>query len=315
MSTPAPTHPLIGKFLEELRLEKDAPVTTLDAYRCDLTQFAEFVSAEGLIKGDPPNLARAGKLGVRAFIASRAGKDAPSSVRRKLSAIRRFYNYLRKRGLADENPARLVRGPKKEKRLPEYLTADETAALLDRAPDDRHRLRNLALLELLYSSGARISEATGADVADADLQTGVLRVMGKRRKPRLVMIGRPAAQAISAYIAATVDERRKEYGDAGGGPLFLSARGTRLSRQSAYNAARKYGLATVPGRNVTPHKLRHSFATHLLEGGANLREIQEMLGHASLSTTQVYTHLSPEHLREEYERAHPRARRREDRQR
>ncbi|MCZ7583989.1 MAG: tyrosine-type recombinase/integrase [Deltaproteobacteria bacterium] len=169
-----------------------------------------------------------------------------------------------------------------------------------------------ALLEVLYSTGARVTEIVGANVSDLDLDVGLLKVLGKRRKQRLVMIGDFAARAMRRYIDETREVRKTNFETVDASPLFLTRNGKRLSRQSAHNVARRYGLEAGLGKRVTPHKLRHSFATALLEGGGNLREIQELLGHASLSTTQIYTHLSPERLRAEYDKAHPRGRRAKD---
>ncbi len=299
--------PLIEDFLEEIRLEKDAPATTRDAYRVDLSQFSDFLAAEKLVAAieDYPDLTQADRLCVRAFIASRSEKDSKSTLRRKLSAIRSFYTFLHKSGMVTKNPAKLVSQSKKDKLLPEVMSIGETQKLFTSRPEDKLALRNLALLEMLYSTGARVSEIVNADLDDMDLDVGLLKVLGKRRKERLVMIGDAARQAMETYIAQTSELRRKLHDGPDKGPLFLTRNGKRLSRESAGHIARKYGLASGAGRRVTPHTFRHSFATHMLEGGANLREIQEMLGHASLSTTQIYTHLSVEHIRDIYEKTHP----------
>ena len=300
--------PLVEEFLKEMRLEKDAPATTRDAYRVDLTQYSEFLGAEKLvgISGEYPDLSQADRLCVRAFIASRSEKDSKSTLRRKLSAIRSFYNFLRRSGRVGQNPARLVSQSKKRELLPEVMSVKETRSLLDSEIKGELALRDLALLEMLYSTGARVSEIVGANLENLDADLGVLKVLGKRRKERLVMIGDPAKETFQAYLEQTDCLRRKLFGDAMKGPLFLTRHGKRLSRESAGHIAKKYGLASGVGRHVTPHTFRHSFATHMLERGANLREIQEMLGHASLSTTQIYTHLSVEHIRDVYEKSHPR---------
>ncbi len=299
--------PLIEQFLEEMRLEKDAPTTTRDAYRVDLTQYSNYLLGENLVpvKNDYPDLTEADRLCVRAFIAFRSEKDSKSTLRRKLSAIRSFYSYLRKSGQILQNPARLVAQSKKKELLPEVMTVLDTQNVLNSRLDGELAHRDLALLEMLYSTGARVSEIVGADLGDMDRELGTLRVLGKRRKERLVMIGEAAKQAMKIYVEQTAALRQRHFGGAGKGPFFLTRGGKRLSRESAGHIARKYGLASGSGRHVTPHTFRHCFATHMLERGANLREIQEMLGHARLSTTQIYTHLSVEHIREIYEKAHP----------
>lgn len=300
---------LIEAFLTELRLERNSPETTLSSYRNDLCQFADFLTEKRLVpvNDGAADLTRADRYAVRAFAAHRAATDAKSTVRRKLSAIRRFYHDLRVKGLVDKNPAAHVPGPKRDKPLPRVLTVEEASNLLKPAGGEPLDLRDAALLELLYSTGARVSEAVGADLPDLDLDLGALKVLGKRRKQRMVMVGEPAAKALRAYLADSAKLRRGRY-EPGEGPIFLTRDGKRLSRQAAYTIARKHGLVSGTLARVTPHALRHSFATHMLEGGANLREVQEMLGHASLSTTQVYTHLSVEHIRDSYENAHPRGR-------
>ena len=310
-ATQSATHSAwIDAFLEELRLERDAPATTRASYRNDLLQFDEFVKQMKLVPvvDGQADLRAADRYVVRAFVAERSKTDAKSSVARKLSAIRRFYHFLRVRGEIERNPARLVAGPKKPKPLPRVLTVDEAKTLLDRVPTGEHAVRDRALMELLYSTGARVSEVVGADLGDLDLDLGTLKVLGKRRKQRLCMVGEAAANAVRDYLRACAAVRARRWGAADAGPIFLTREGERLSRQAAYSLARRHGLAAGMPTRVTPHALRHSFATHLLEGGTNLREIQDMLGHASLSTTQVYTHLSVEHVRAAYEKAHPHAR-------
>ncbi|MCB9476138.1 MAG: tyrosine recombinase XerC [Deltaproteobacteria bacterium] len=306
------SHPLIDSFLENLRLENDASEHTRLAYKTDLLQFGEFLAAQKLVpvREERPDLSRADRLCVRAFLAHRADSDGKATLRRKLVAIRRFYHYLRTAGQVEANPARGIIGPKKDKALPEFLTAPEVGRLLDAPHDDKSASRNLALLEVLYSTGARISEIVQADLADVDRELGTLKVMGKGRKQRIVILGDAAIRALAQYGRETAAIRRAKYGAPDDGPIFLNDKNDRLSRQSAYYVARKYGLESAVGKRVTPHRLRHSFATHMLEGGGNLRQIQELLGHASLSSTQVYTHLSVEHLREAYESAHPRGRKR-----
>ncbi len=247
---------------------------------------------------------------IRAYLSHAAGAAGAVSLARKLSAIRSLYRFLVREGLAEANPARAVATPRRPRRLPEVLPEDEVAALVESprlaAPLER---RDRAFLELLYASGLRVSELTGLDVGDADLGAGLVRVLGKRQKERIVPFGRPAAEALRRYLeeARPVLAAGAERGR-GGEALFLNHRGGRLTSRSVARRlegwTRRAGLA----RHVHPHVLRHCFATHLLGNGADLRGIQELLGHASLSTTQRYTHLDWKRLAEVYDSAHPRAR-------
>ncbi len=298
--------PDIERFLAYLETERRASPHTRKAYRVDLEQYAGHLAAAGepLVPSSPAR--------IRAYLSAAAGSAGAVSLARKLSAIRSLYRFLVREGLADSNPARAVATPRRPRRLPEVLPEDEVATLVESprlaAPLER---RDRAFLELRYASGLRVSELTGLEVGDIDLSAGLVRVMGKRRKERIVPFGRPAAEAIRRYL----EEARPALAAApgrgrGGEALFLNHRGGRLTSRSVARRldgwTRKAGLA----RHVHPHVLRHCFATHLLGNGADLRGIQELLGHASLSTTQRYTHLDWKRLAEVYDAAHPRARRR-----
>jgi integrase/recombinase XerC len=304
MVTAATQVPEVQRFEAYLRVERRASAHTLKAYLADLAQYTAYLAERraALIPSSPAL--------VRGFIASSAGAAGPVSLARKLSAVRSFYRYLVKEGLASTNPARAVASPRQPRRLPEVLPEEEAAALVE-APGQEGtplRLRDRAFLELLYASGLRVSELTGLDVRGVDLVQGLVRVLGKRRKERLVPIGRPARQAIARYLATArpVLAARLE-GRAAGDALFLNFRGGRLTGRSVARRldgwVKQVGLA----RHVHPHVLRHCFATHLLSNGADLRGIQELLGHASLSTTQRYTHLDWKRLATVYDQAHPRA--------
>ena len=304
MSTAATQEPEVQRFEAYLRVERRASAHTLKAYLADLAQYAAYLAERGapLIPSSPAL--------VRGFIASSTGTAGPVSLARKLSAVRSFYRYLVKEGLAPSNPARAVASPKRPRRLPDVLPEEEAAALVEAPSQDGTplHLRDRAFLELLYASGLRVSELTGLDVGGVDLAQGLVRVLGKRRKERLVPVGRPAREAIARYLATArpVLAARPE-GRAAGDALFLNFRGGRLTSRSVARLIDGWVKRVGLPRHVHPHVLRHCFATHLLSNGADLRGIQELLGHASLSTTQRYTHLDWKRLATVYDQAHPRA--------
>jgi integrase/recombinase XerC len=246
---------------------------------------------------------------VRAFLVAlhARGLDA-SSVARKLAAVRSWLKFLVRRGVLERNPAREIRGPRLARKLASFLDVDEAKALVESrsarearrpAPPSWQSTRNTAMLELLYASGLRVSELTGLDVADVDLDTRTVHVLGKGRKERIVPYGMAAARALSAWFAARGPRR---------GPVFLGMRGDRINVREVYGIVRAAARAAGIGRTVSPHTLRHTFATHLLGRGADLRGIQELLGHSRLSTTQRYTHVGADQLLKVYDAAHPRAR-------
>jgi integrase/recombinase XerD len=296
----------IEDYLTYLRVERGLSAATLRAYAADL---ADFAAGEAVARhwAEGPEKARE-HLAWRTRRGSSTvpGRGlAPTSLRRRAASIRGFYRFAYGDGLIDRDVAAHLDLPRQPRLLPETLTVAEVEALLEAAPD----LRARALLELLYAAGLRVSEALGLDLEDLSLDGGVVRVIGKGDKERLVPVGDVALDWLGAWIRegrpALVALHHVE--PVRGGPLFLGDRGARLARQQAFAvvkvAARRAGL---PER-VSPHTLRHSFATHLLEGGADLRIVQELLGHASISTTQLYTHVTGERVREVYSRAHPRA--------
>lgn len=292
-------HEEIALFLQYLQSERNASPHTLAAYRRDLEQFSTFVRQQL----DPDlKIQQLTHLHIRRYLAAIHKEVRKSSSGRKLAAIRSLCKFLLRRGIIDTNPAELVSTPKKEKKLPFHLNIDEVTTLVEAAhAPEILSLRDRAILELLYSSGLRVSELTGLDVAGVDREQSLVRVLGKGGKERLVPVGSKAAVALATYL----QERGNPPLEA---PLFTNARGGRLTRRSVARIVDRYMLHLTTRKKASPHTLRHTFATHLLEGGADLRAIQEMLGHASLSTTQKYTHVSIDRLLEVYDKAHPKAR-------
>lgn len=292
----------IEEFCRYLGTERNVSPHTLKAYRTDLEMFMEFVRAD---QGGEASVEAVTHLTVRRYLATLNRACAKSTSGRKLAAIRSFFKHLAREGKVRKNPAELVSTPKKEKKVPFHLDIDEVTALVT-APDgaDLLILRDRAVLETLYSCGIRVSELTGLDVGGVDLESGLVRVLGKGGKERIVPLGSHAAAAVADYLAA----RNHPPIDA---PLIINSRGGRLTSRSVGRIVDRYILKLAAMKKVSPHTLRHTFATHLLEGGADLRAIQELLGHASLSTTQKYTHVSIDRLMEVYDQAHPKARKKE----
>ena len=302
-------------YLDHLAVERGLARNTLLSYRRDLTGYLRFLTALGVT--DPAAVTEiqvAGYLGSLRAPADGSTPLAASSAARALVAARGWHRYLVAEGQAAADPSRDVHPPRSAQRLPKALTIEQVTTLLDAAGrgDDPRGLRDAALLEFLYATGARISEAVGLDVDDIDPAAGVVRLFGKGSKERMVPVGSYAWRAIEAYRVrgrpALAGGRGRRGASRMTPALFLNVRGSRLSRQSAWQvlreAAERAGI-TVP---VSPHTLRHSFATHLLAGGADVRSVQELLGHASVTTTQIYTLVTVDALREVYATAHPRAR-------
>lgn len=288
---------LLESFTKHLSDERNYSEHTVKAYRGDLENFRDFLLKEEKEIEDT-DIAT-----INAYVSTLYGKNSPSSVERKVSAIRSFFSYLVRKGLATQNPAKLVRTPKKEKHLPVFLSVDEVFNLVDVKDSEKNplRVRDRAILELLYSSGLRVSELAGATLADLSMGEAIMRVRGKGNKERIVPVGSKALSALGEYL--DIRETLKPASDR----IFLNSRGGGITTRSLARIIKKYGLVSGISKNVSPHVLRHSFATHLLAGGADLRAIQEMLGHASLSTTQRYTHLSVERIMEVYDKTHPNA--------
>jgi integrase/recombinase XerC len=286
---------LVPAFLRYLAAERGASAHTLRSYAADLAELQTFLRGARV-----PGLAAADARVLRGYLAWLHGRGlAKSSIARKLASVRSCYRFLARRELVAANPARQLASPRLPRRLPSVLPKDESKDLLDAPSEDTLAgRRDRALLELLYASGLRVAECCGLDLEDLDRRHGTVRVMGKGSKERVVPVGEIALEALDAYL-----DRR----GGGNGPLFRNARGTRLSTRSVHSIVRRRARAAGLARRVTPHTLRHTFATHLLGEGADLRFIQELLGHSRLSTTQRYTHVSPEHLMKVYDAAHPRA--------
>ncbi|MEM7166963.1 MAG: tyrosine recombinase XerC [Planctomycetota bacterium] len=286
-------------FLRHLRDERDLSPETLRAYQKDLEQMQEFFEVEEL-----RSLASMDTHQVRRYLAFLNGQNySKSTVVRKLAAIRGYFRYLTAEGIAPENPFAGVRSPKVEKTLPHFLTVNEVTRLLEAPPKDHHRgLRDRAILETLYSSGLRVSELVGLNWDDIDLEQGLIHARGKGRKERLIPLGSYSVQALQRYWA----EIPGEWKEATPCPVFFNRFGRRISDRSIRKILDKYISQIGLDRRTSPHSLRHSFATHLLDRGANLRVVQELLGHKHLATTQIYTHLTHERLQEVYKKAHPR---------
>jgi integrase/recombinase XerC len=298
----------IDGFGRHLRVERNLSVHTLEGYLNDLDQFRTFLEmpgtpggAEGAIPTDP--------MVIRAFLASlHREKLRKVTISRKVAALRSFYRYLLREGVVAVNPAELIQLPRLEKYIPVVLSADEMLALLQvQFPEDAAGWRDRAMIELFYSAGIRLSELTGLNREDVHFQEGLIKVRGKGRKERIVPFGRPALQAIETYL----QKRRELLREGADGKveeaLFLSTRGKRMNPRGVARVVERVVRQSGIGRKISPHALRHTFATHLLDAGADLRSIQEMLGHKSLSTTQKYTSVSVSRLMEIYDRAHPRA--------
>ncbi len=288
----------LNRFFIYLSTERSVSPHTVTAYKNDLEQFVRFLAA-GATPPSHPELVD--HLDIRRYLAHLHGELKKSSIGRKLASVRAWYRYLLREGVVAKNPAELITAPKKEERAPFHLTIDEITALVE-APgvETVIALRNRAILEILYSCGIRLSELTGLHVRDIDLEGRVVRVLGKGNKERIIPLGGQAAVAVADYLKG----RHDPPGDT---PFLLNSRGGRLTGRSVARIVDNYLIKLATMKKVSPHTLRHTFATHLLEGGADLRAIQELLGHASLSTTQKYTHVSIDRLMEVYDKAHPRA--------
>lgn len=297
----------IEAFGDHLRHERNASPRTIDAYLADLRALVEWTRSEGL------TVEKVGQLDIailRAYLAFLYRKLAPSSVSRKVSSIKSFYKFLGARKVVSEDPAALLRAPKLPKKLPKFLTPDDAVGLMALPDDETPRgQRDIAILELLYGAGLRVSELASLDLGQLDLDEGTVRVLGKGSKERIVPLGRHARSALEQWL-----EARASFGKQGPreDALFTNTRGRRLSVRSVQRLVKRTTALLGTSEGVGPHTLRHSYATHMLASGAGLREIQQLLGHASLRTTQRYTHVTVEHLAEVYDSAHPKAHRKED---
>ena len=307
---------LLEQFLTHIGVERGLAQSTVDAYASDLRRYLDWLEARGA-----QGPAAVTRQDVEDYVADLDGAgESGRSKARRLASIHAFHRFALAQQAVASDVAATVKAPKGAGTLPDVLTVDEVARLLEAVPqpggagvagvEDAVLVRDRALLELMYATGARVSEIVGADVDDMDFDERVIRVTGKGSKQRLVPVGGYACQALQRYLdeARPVLERRKRSGSAERRALFLNKRGCRLSRQSVWEVVKAAGERAHITKPLHPHTLRHSFATHLIQGGADVRTVQELLGHASVTTTQIYTHVSPESLIEAYLTAHPRAR-------
>jgi integrase/recombinase XerC len=306
-------------FLDFLKLNRNASAHTVRAYESDLSQFLDHAAAAAGVKPGHLEPERIDRGVIRSFLAEiykQGGSRATSA--RKLAAVRTFLRYLRREGLIDADPGALVATPKREVRIPAHLSEDEVTKLVAAPADDSpFGRRDRAILELFYASGLRLSELVGLDLEDVNLSAKMVRVLGKGGKQRIVPFNRSAAAALRAYFGDRERLMRARAGhqapaphgrrNKGGDPLFVNYRGTRLTVRSVDRLVRRHVAASSTRMGISPHALRHSFATHLLQHGADLRAIQELLGHARLTTTQRYTHVNAAQLLDVYQKAHPRA--------
>jgi integrase/recombinase XerC len=302
----------IGEFDRHMKVERNLSEHTRYGYLTDLKQFQTFLEGTDLKSVPSSGVEEAipiDPLVIRSFLASLyRGKYRKVTISRKVAALRSFYRYLHREGKVAVNPAELVQLPRCEKYIPVVLSVDEMLALLQvKFSDDAAGRRDRTMIELFYSTGIRLSELTGLDLGDIRPNEGLVKVKGKGRKERIVPVGRPALQALEAYLQKR-PELRKEGADIDEEKaFFLSTRGKRMNPRGVARVVERVVRESGIGRRISPHALRHTFATHLLDAGADLRSIQEMLGHRSLSTTQKYTSVSVSRLMEIYDRSHPRA--------
>jgi integrase/recombinase XerC len=297
-------HSAIAQFLRFLNVERNAAALTTKSYREDLTSLADYLTQA---YGRTPAPAEITPLDLRGYVSAlhEAGY-AKTSVARRLASLRTFYKFAQREGLAESNPAKPLRNPRRDRKLPHFLSTDEVGRLLNAPPAATAMgLRDRAILETMYSAGLRVGEAVGVNDGDLDLAEGLVRIRGKGRRERLAPIGSFAAKALIRWLKVRRLSDKEPKGQLA--PVFTNKFGRRLTTRSVHRMLLKYLKQTSLDLRTTPHTLRHSFATHLLDRGADIRSVQELLGHKSLVTTQIYTHVSTAGLRAVYEKAHPRA--------
>ena len=302
----------IELFFKYLKNEKGYSKHTERSYRVDLVQFASFLQQDNVRfqkeKQRDFSIEDIHAPAVRKYVGSLYGDLKRSTIARKLSAVRSFFLFLEKEGLIKANPAAEVQSPKLGKFIPSHLPVDDVFRLMD-LPDRKNPLglRDLAILEVLYSCGIRVAELAGMNVSSVDDEQHLVKVLGKGDKERIVPIGRQALRAVKTYLSATREIRKKNVSTGSEDPLFINFRGGRLTTRSIGRIVKRYARMGGLTEEISPHSMRHTFATHLLDGGLDLRSIQELLGHKSLATTQKYTHVSLKNLMEVYDKAHPRS--------
>ena len=303
---------LLTQFLEHLRYERNVSEHTLRNYQSDLEQFVDHIAPAHHKNGKRnfPELTDIDHITIREWLATlHTAQKKKSSIARKLAALRTFFQFLVREGVVEQNPAKLIATPRLEKKLPKHLSVEDAIRFIE-TPDTETDLgkRDRSMLELMYATGVRVAELTKLNLGHIDFRNRLIRVTGKRRKERIIPFGEPALEALKAYLDvrdgflnnAPVSEREPE-------ALFLNYQGTRITTRSVGRMVDKYIHLCAGRYDISPHALRHSFATHLLDSGADLRDIQELLGHARLSSTQIYTHVSMEKLIQVYDKAHPKA--------
>lgn len=298
----------ISQFLQHLKYERNVSPHTLRNYASDLEQFRQYLF--NVEKRDDFPVDVIDRLTIREWMASLHDDHKKTSVARKLASLRTFFQFLVREGKLESNPAKQVATPRIEKKLPNHLSMEDAVRFIE-TPDVNTDLgrRDCAILEFLYATGIRVGELVGINLADVDFRERMVRVTGKRKKQRIVPFGEPAAAAVENYLRETRDRFLAEAPETDRDPnaLFLHRRGGRLTTRSVGRMIDKYIKQCADIHNISPHSLRHTFATHLLDSGADLRDIQELLGHARLSTTQIYTQVSMEKMIEVYDKAHPKA--------
>ncbi|MCF8130815.1 MAG: tyrosine recombinase XerC [Deltaproteobacteria bacterium] len=302
----------IALFVKYLHHEKGYSEHTQRNYQVDLEQFASFLVSQKACApeetGCDVSIEEIESTVIRKYVGSLYGKRKRTTIARKLSAVRTFFRFLEKEDVIKINPAVEVQSPKLEKYIPSHLPVDDVFRLMD-LPDSENALglRDLAILEVLYSCGIRVAELAGMNVSSIDDDQRLVKVTGKGDRERLVPIGRQALKAVKAYLEATGDVRKRKALKTQDDPLFMNFRGGRLTTRSIGRIVKRYVGAGGMAADISPHSMRHTFATHLLDGGADLRSVQELLGHKSLATTQKYTHVSLKRLTEVYDKTHPRS--------
>lgn len=299
---------LIADYQTYLEVQRNVSRHTLTAYMADVEEFNNFLSESGMAEKGKSIISVEPET-IRSYLSHLYREKVKKvTVNRKVSSLRSFYKYLLRSGKVKSNPAEMVQTPKTEKYMPTFLSVDETFQLLENQGDHSvSGVRDNAMLELFYSSGMRLSELAGLNVTDIDFGQALVKLRGKGKKERIVPVGRQALRAVEEYLAKTADVRKMCDNDLYSNPLFLNARGKRITARSIARIVDAMTLKSGIGRKISPHALRHTFATHLLNAGADLRSIQELLGHESLSTTQKYTAVNINRMMEVYDKAHPRA--------
>lgn len=295
----------LDHFLVYLKIEKNASINTVKSYSTDIIQFLNFLNDIKGIKIESPNKKEISHTVIREYLgALYKNKYSKRTITRKLAAIRSFYKFLCREGFVERNPALQVYTPKVEKNIPDFLYLPEIESLLNSPEESIIGMRDKAVMELLYATGIRVGELVGLNCCDVDIESGIITVFGKGAKERIVPFGKQAAASMERYLKYSRPHLKPSSEEKA---FFLNKNGTRLSDRSVRRLLEKYIKKTSINKHISPHTLRHTFATHMLNAGADLRTVQELLGHTNISTTQVYTHVTKERIKEVYSNCHPRA--------